>query len=365
MATDSTSHYTPYFCALAAQGEKTMFGLIFATVVFVLIALLLRWIADRENPTFSVFVPAQMHSLVTTKSNKVTDVTKGGGNVVDVVHSIPGKRLDKSPKDPMDWYYKDGKESRGILYLLGIQIIGFFRYLRLNDVRTFRWGRKDEEREYHMQAKSQQTRYVFFSGQHDVMIEHVETIGILRVNLRFNIIYEETFPIRVRLRTADPYAVLTMMVTRIVISMVGGIEPKELIKNKDLQKALAGEIQAIASDDVEVQLGITIKKVTLADVNFDDATQTLLERKTIVEIEAEANLITAHNEAAQVIARATGDRDAQVIRNTGDADRVTRVIIPAARDERTVAVRVAEAYENNETVTTFAPGASTMMPLGK
>ncbi len=52
-------------------------------------------------------------------------------------------------------------------------------------------------------------------------------------------------------------------------------------------------------------------------------------------------------------------------RNTGDADRVTRVIIPAARDERTVAVRVAEAYENNETVTTFAPGANTMIPLGK
>ena len=47
-----------------------MIGFIFAGVVFVSLALLLRWVADRENPTFCVIVPAQRHSLVTTKSNK-------------------------------------------------------------------------------------------------------------------------------------------------------------------------------------------------------------------------------------------------------------------------------------------------------
>lgn len=332
-----------------------MIGLGLAIVVFFGLAVLLRAVASRENPTFVTFVPAQMHALVTTKSSKVTDATRGGGNVVNVVHAIPGRRLDKSPADPMNWQYKDEKESRGILYyLLGIQFIGPFRYLRLNDVRTFRFGRKDEESKYSIMAKSQQTRYVFFSGQHDVQVESAETVGILKINLLFNLLYEENFPVRVRLRTADPYAVLTMMVTRLVISKVGGADPKVLIANQNNeQQGLTDAIQDIASV-VEEQLGIKVKKVTLADVAFDTDTQRLLELEKKTEIENKAK-----------VAIAEADRDARIARNTGDADRVTRVIIPAARDERTVAVRVAEAYENNETVTTFAPGANTMIPLAK
>ncbi len=331
-----------------------MIGFILALAVFFGLAVFLRKVASRENPTVVTFVPAQMHALVTTKSSKVTDATKGGGNVVNVVHAIPGKRLDKSSVDPMNWRYRNGKESRGLLYyLLGIQFIWPFRYLRLSDVRTFRFGRKDEESKYSIMAKSQQTRYVFFSGQHDVQVESAETVGILKINLLFNLIYEETYPVRVRLRTADPYAVLTMMVTRLVISKVGGTDPKQLIAEERLQQELADAIQAIAPV-VEEQLGINIKKVTLADVAFDSETQRLLELEKKTEIENRAK-----------VAIAEAERDAQVARNTGDADRVTRVIIPAARDERTVAVRVAEAYENNETVTTFAPGANTMIPLAK
>ena len=331
-----------------------MIGFVLALVVFFGLAVLLRAVASRENPTFVTFVPAQMHALVTTKSSKITDATKGGGNIVNVIHAIPGKRLDKSPVDHMDWHYKDGKEPRGLLYyLLGIQFIWPFRYLRLNDVRTFRFGRKDKESRYSIMAKSQQTRYVFFSGQHDIQVESAETIGILKINLLFNLIYEETFPVRVRLRTADPYAILTMMVTRLVIGKVGGIDPKLLIAEEVRQQELADAIQAIAPM-VEEQLGIKVKKVTLADVAFDSETQRLLELEKKTEIENKAK-----------VAIAEAERDAQVARNTGDADRVARVIIPAARDERTVAVRVAEAYEKNETVTTFAPGANTMIPLAK
>ncbi|OHA91851.1 MAG: hypothetical protein A2665_01770 [Candidatus Zambryskibacteria bacterium RIFCSPHIGHO2_01_FULL_46_30] len=331
-----------------------MIGFVLALVVFFGLAVFLRAAASRENPTFVTFVPAQMHALVTTKSSKVTDATKGGGNVVNVIHAIPGKRLDKSPVDPMNWHYKDGKEPRGLLYyLLGIQFIWLFRYLRLNDVRTFRFGRKDVESKYSIMAKSQQTRYVFFSGQHDVQVESAETVGILKVNLLFNLIYEETYPVRVRLRTADPYAVLTMMVTRLVISKVGGTDPKLLIAEEARQQELARAIQAIAPV-VEEQLGIKIKKVTLADVAFDTSTQELLE----LEIRTRLN-----NEAAVAIAEK--DKSIQILANDADADRVERVIIPAARDERTVAVRVAEAYERNKVVTTYAPGASTMIPLAK
>ena len=332
-----------------------MIGIILAFLIFLGLALLLRAIAGRENPTLVTFVPAQKHAQVTTKSNKITDATKGGGNIIDVIHSIPGKKLDKSPIDHMNWHYKEGKESRGILYhLLGIHFIGIFRYLRLNDVRTFRFGRKDGESVYRLQAKSDQTRFVFFSGQHDIHIENVETTGIFKINLLFNLIYEETFPVRVRLRTADPYAVLTMMVTRLVISKVGGTDPKLFIAEETRQQELTDAIQAIAPV-VEEQLGITIKKVTLADVAFDSDTQRLLELEKKTEIENKAK-----------IAIAEADRDAQVARNTGDADRVERVVKPAAENDRTVAVRVAEAYERNTVVTTFAPGAgNTMIPLNK
>lgn len=335
-----------------------MIGFSLAFVIFLALALFLRAIAGRENPTVVTFIPAQMHALVTTKSNKFTDATKGGGNVVDVAHSIPGKRLDKSPIDLMDWHYKDNRrESRGILYyLLGIQIIGFFRYLRLNDVRTFRYGRKDNEKEYSLMAKNPSARFVFFSGQHDVRAEHVETIGILKVNLLFNIIYEETYPVRVRLRTADPFAVLTMMVTRLIISKVGGTDPKKLVQKKELQEALAREIQDTASNDVKKQLGITIKKVTLADIEFDSDTQILLELETKTRLQ---------NEAAIAVARK--DRDIQILTNTGDADRVKRVIKPTAENDRTVLARFADALENNKTLTsiTYAPGAEKMLPLSK
>ncbi|MBI2673720.1 MAG: hypothetical protein HYX23_00345 [Candidatus Zambryskibacteria bacterium] len=331
-----------------------MIGFILAALFIWGLALLLRAIASRENPTIVTFVPAQMHALVTTKSNKETDVTKGGGNIVDAIHAVPGRILDKSPMDPMNWYYKLGRESRGILYyLLGIQFIGIFRYLRLNDVRTFRFGRKDEESAYRLQAKSDQTRYVFFSGQHDIQIEGVETTGILKINLLFNLIYEEIFPVRVRLRTADPYAVLTMMVTRLVISKVGGTDPKLLIAEETRQRELADAIQEIDLI-VEEQLGIRIIKVTLADVAFDAETQKFLELETRTRLQ---------NEAA--VAVATKDRTVQILANDAAADRVERVIRPTAENDRTVAVRVAEAYENNKVVTTYAPGASAMLPLGK
>lgn len=345
-------------------------GIVLTMLVFLGTAVLLRWIARFENPTFNVLVPAQMHGLVVTESSGEADTTKGGGgNVVDIVHSIPGKYINKKPVDMMDWRYEDEDdehvESRTIFYfLLGLQFIGLFRYLRLNKVRTFRWGRKDDENVYHMQAESKSTRYVFFSGQHDIDLKDIETRSMLKLNMLINVIYEETYPVRVRLRTADPYAVLTMKVTRLAIALIGAHEdPKALVQEKSLQDQLAQDIKKEVSGDAETELGLSIVNVTLADISFDEKTRTLLERLATAEKEAEANLVTAKNLADQEVAKAEGDKKARILRNDGDADRVERVIKPAAENPLTVRVREAEAYENNETVTTFAPGARTMVPL--
>lgn len=336
-----------------------------------LAGIILRAIGAQENPTLLAFVPAQMHSLVVTKSEKNfanandSSTQKDGGNLVNVIHSIPGKVLNKSSKEPMDWVYEDEspekKEFRGLLFqLLGLQWVGVFRYLRLNDVRTFRYGLKgtdkqeENEAKYHVMAKREKTRNVFFSGQHDVFITEIETTGILSIDLLLNILYEEKYPVRVRLRTADPYAVLTMMATNLVISHLGGKDPREFINNKDReQDELIEKIESLSSL-VEMELGIKIKKVSIADICFNAETRKLLELQERTRLENLAN-----------IAKATNAKEVQILTNDADADRVERVIKPAAENNRTVAVRVAEAYERNLVVTTFAPGANTMIPLGK
>lgn len=333
-----------------------MLGLILSIATFVILAVSLRALASRRNPTILTFMPENMHGLIVTKSASIVDgkIVGSQGNVVGCVHSIPGIKLDDSDSDPTNWKYVKGKEARGILfYLLGIQFIGLFRYLRINDIRTFRYGRKDEGTKYEVMPKSDLTRPVFFSGQHDLLITNIETTGVLKINLLINLIYEETYPVRVRLRTADPYAVLTMMVTKLVIGIMGGKDPQEFIADEKLQTDLMKKVEKL-SRLLETQLGVKIKKASLADISFDEKTEKLLELEKRTELE---------NKAA--VAVAEKDKRVGMLINDRDADRVTRVILPAAKDDRTVAVRVAEAYEHNAVVTTFAPGADTMIPLGK
>lgn len=330
-----------------------LFGMTFALAVMLGFVILLRWFASWENPTIAIIVPAQKHAFVTTSA------TEKGGNIVDVVHSWPGMFLNKSSADPMDWVYEDEvpdrRERRDLLFrLFGLQLIGLFRWLRTNNIRTFRYGRSEGEAEYHMMDKSEKTRYVFCTGQHDVLIKGVETKGSLKFDLLFNLLYNEQYPVRARLRVADPYAVMTMMATEAVIGTIGTMEPEQLIASDEQKKELVAKMQSI-TDAVEEQIGIRIRKVNLSDVSFDTETRRLLELRARTE-----------RENAAAIAIAEKDKQIQILANDADADRVERVIKPAAENERTVAVRIAEAYEGNKTVTTYAPGAgNTMIPLGK
>ncbi len=352
-------------------------GLILATAIALGLVVALRRFAARENPTIITFPPAQRHALVTTKSVspekvKSNDKTEEQGNVVDVVHAIPGKWLDKSGDDPWNWCYKDEdeehKEPRGLLYVLfGIAFIGFFRYLRLNEVRTFRWGRKEEETEYHMLSKSSLTRFPFFSGQHDIRLKGIETKQILKVDLLLNIIFEETYPVRVRLRTADPYAVLTMMVSKLTISLIGGHDAKDIVQKKELQDDLARDIENAVKKSVVEELGITIKKVTLAEIDFEEETKKLLELEAKTDLENRARLALADNYKETEIRKAEGDRQARILRNEGDAHRVEHVIKPVVGlGELGVQVRQAEAYETNKTMTTLVvgQGATPVVPVG-
>ncbi len=362
-----------------------MFGLIFATVVFLSLGIFLRWLGSRENPTFVSMVAANTHALVVKKSNtairdkdgNIIGVNNDGGDVTDVIHAIPGKKLNKSNPDPMEWHYIRGREPRGFFFtLFGVIFIWFFRYLRISEVRQFRWGRKKGEQSYDMMSKTYIGRFPYFSGQHDILQEHIETKRIIKFNLRLNLTLEENYPVKVRLRFADPYAVLTMMVNDHVINEIGAIDPKKFIGDVDelmpdegdqklakenLKKGLIDSFDRIRGA-VEKETGIYIREVALPDFDFDEETRKLLEAKTKAELEGEAGIVKARLGAEQAVAAAKGARDAQILRNEGDADRVKNVILKIAEaGENAVRVREAEAYENNGVVTTYAPDKTAMI----
>jgi hypothetical protein len=360
-----------------------MFGIILATLVFVGYVLLLLWLASWKNPRFVVIAPENTTAIVIKKPNTlslapdgtVAGVNNDGGGVTNVIHGIGGKMLNKSDSDPQNWKMVKGKEKRGLFFhLFDIQFIWFFRYLRINDVRTFRWGRKDNQDTYRMMAKSDLTRFAFFTGQHDILQEHVETKAVIKFNLRLNITWEETYPVRARLKQADAYAQMTIMVNDHVVNKIGAVDPKEFIaggtasdKAKEtLKKDLTRSIIDEARQPIEDVTGITIITVSLPDFDFDAETRVLLEAATKATLTSEAGIITAENEAKQAVARAKGDRDARILRNEGDAHRVENVIKPLAQDERTVQVAGYDAYRDNETMTTLVvgSGATPVVPVG-
>lgn len=366
-----------------------MLGLVIASAVFVGLAVFLRWLGDRENPTLAVVQAANTAALVLLKPNtlekdkdgKITGVSgTNGGDVVDVIHTFSGRIIDKSDPDNKKWKFRPLKkgergEPRGILHrLIGVQIIGIFRYLRINEVRTHRWGRKGDEDQYHMMSKTQYTRFPWVTGQHDIELKKVETRKIIKFDMRFNLTVEETYPVRVRLQVADSYVVLTNFVSQHVIQHIGSVDPQEFITGTDaareklktdLKKELVESFKDIRTL-VEEETGITIREVNLPDFDFDDQTRELLEKQPRAEIEGQADIITAQKGAVAAKVRGEGVRDERRAEYEAEKFRVDNVLLPMAANERTVQVKEADAYENNETVTTYAPGSDrTMINLGK
>ena len=374
-------------------------GLILALATFVAIAVFLRWLGDRENPTAVVVQAANTTALVLLKPNKLEKDKDGktigvsgtkGGDVVNVIHAVSGQVLDKSDPDNMNWHIRPPRKSesvdqRGLLQrLIGVKIIWFFRYLRINEVRQHRWGRKGDEDKYHMMSKTQYTRFPYFSGQHDIELKGVETRKIIKFDMRFNLTTQETYPVRVRLRLADPYAVLTNFVSQHVIQKIGAIDPHEFIAGADqtretlkvdLKKELVesftkpkeGEEKSEIVVLIEKETGITIREVNLPDFDFDDKTRELLEKQARAEIEGNAAITTAQKGAVAAKARGEGVRDEKRAEYEAEAWRTQNVLLPMAANDRTVQVKQADAYENNDTATTvIAPGSGVqpMLPIG-
>ncbi len=323
------------------------------------------------------FNPANTFAIVVTEDNKDSEGTKGSGNIVDLLHAIPGRVLDRRSSNHMNWCLKKGIEPdhQNFLYRkLGVQDMGSVFYtLRTNVDKRLRYARKEPKagehtEELHTVTKTSDTRHVFFTGEMTVKIIESDTKDRIGLDFEIDFIFERKFPVRSILRVADAPAFLTSLVenivnnkttTKPVTAYYGGKytekHRKELALEIDENEALKKKVLD--------EIGLDITAVSIRNVTVDAKYKDLLAKKLQAEKDAEAETIKVDAAAKNKITTADAEMQAKMKINTADEDRVRRVIKPLAENDRTVAVRVAEAYEHNETVTTFAPGAGIMLPL--
>lgn len=339
-----------------------MIGIVLAIVIVIGIAVLFRVMAQRN--ILWVIIPANCYSLVTTMKNKSGDLTQGGGGVTNIIHNVPGKKLIKDDHDLMKWYFTNGKERRGLLFiLLGIEWIGPFRTLRTNKIKRFRYGKRKSDKvedkrkpnepfgDYFLMDDDLVTEYVPFSGEQAISVTDAESRDVFELNFLLNTIEEAVRPL-MAIRVADANAILAGMIKEKINAITGPADPLHFIKASTVstQEIIAAAL--LATTEAEQEIGKRIAKINLISTDMDEADRELFELEAMTRL---------RNEAA--VAVAEKDKQVQIRKNDADADRVERVIKPAAENERTVSVRWAEAYQGNTVVTTYAPGTDKMIPI--
>jgi len=350
-----------------------MFGeigayLLFLIVVYVVTAVFFRTLASFR---FLFAIPkANMFALVTTFKNTDTKLTEGNGagTVVNVIHGIPGKRINKSNHDPMQWLFEDGVEKRGLLYsLFGVVWIGPFRYLLKSKVRTFRLGREDKGTEYLDSPKDITSEFLFYSGEQLVTILDAETAGSFDLDFRINTIWEAKYPVRVVLKVADSIAFLSSAVKDKVNLFTGTHQPEEFLgdrynengtstDSKTNSEAVKNELIKRVTDtceQTEKEVGLSITAARLVSIDPDQAQFKFFILQGTTRRENDARLAIAENTLA--IKRKQND---------GDADFIERVLKPQSELPNAVGLALADAYKKNQTVTVFAPGGGLLNVVG-
>jgi regulator of protease activity HflC (stomatin/prohibitin superfamily) len=127
--------------------------------------------------------------------------------------------------------------------------------------------------------------------------------------------------------------------------------------NEANKKALADAIKGIGPD-AEIQIGVGISAVNLFSIDVNEETRKLLELEETTRRQNEAAIAIAERDKKVAILLAEGRKQSGILANDAAEDRIKRVILPIANTPGAITVRGLEAYENNDTVTVFAPGAS-------
>lgn len=325
--------------------------------------------------------PANTFALVVTHSNDPR-VQDQGGNIVDILHGINGKRLVRKGADPLDWYFKKGTDPSHQNFFftrLGVQDMGSIFYtLRTNIDKRMRFSREKDKptEDLHSVTREETAKHIFFTGDLTVVIKEADTADNVYLDFEIDFIFERTFPARSIIHLGDAAAFLTSLVKQMVnnetsirpvLDYYGGPDTKthrqklaeDIHNNPDFQKKVLRE------------LGLDITSVSIRDVAVDPEYRELFALDTKAEKKGEAELIAAQKARLTAVEKATGEMEAENLRTSAKKRLLDDVTIPAAASELTLAAfaieRNADAYAKNTTVTTYAPGKDTVgaLPLSK
>ncbi len=295
--------------------------------------------------------------VVSGNSEEGDDSQVSGGGVVDILHSTPGKKLNKTNQNPFEWKFEDGEEDRGLLhFLLGVQWIGPTRSLRVNHVYDVCFRREPEKRSYQISEKDYQTKFIRFSREQAVEEYEAKTIGTYKLDVRFNLLYAMLQPVKALLGVQDLNTVLTSMVKEAVNNTTSAQQPEYFLQGEVAHKLeLVTAVASIRTAVLE-NIGIDITVVNLFGLDVDEKTRQLLELEETTNRENAAAISRAKRAQLETIIAAEGKKQAQLMDNEAQADRVEKVIRPLGDIPSAVPLRWAEAYEKNTTVTTLMIG---------
>lgn len=341
--------------------------LIVLGIIIIGLALLFRLLGALE--ILFCFIPANASAIVVSKGNETADVTQGGGGIVDVIHDIPGKFLDKSPISPMDWKYVPGKEGRGILYHglpglhLGLQWKGVFTSLRTNKVQSTRYGKIENSTDFGLKPKDFLTKFVQFSGELSVSVLKAETLSVYGLDVEYDIIYETTYPVRAIVRLAEPNAFLSAMIAKATFAVTRKYAPEEFLtgtQSHDRQQELVDAVLEIGKEDgaTEKAFGIRITEVTIRAVDPEESQRAILELASKTERENVAAISAAEARKTIRVKQAEAENLAGMLDIEVQEMLLNRVTLPTARQPGAIAVAAVQAYRDNKTVTVFAPGGN-------
>jgi regulator of protease activity HflC (stomatin/prohibitin superfamily) len=355
--------------------------LIIAILLYFALGIVVRKLAS--NKVIWCFVPSNTTCYVVSKSNGMEKAGEGakstparGGDVLKMLHAVPGKKVDMSSSNYTEWHLVPGFQIRGLMYYLyKVEYIGFWNSFRMNKVRESRKvldteASKNGNAVYHTVAKEYDTEFVYYTREHSVEVLSAETKAGFPIDAVFTIIYEEDYPLKARLEVADSNAILSTITNQQFGILSGAHETDFYLygdsKNKeDLLVDMKNRITKLACD----ALGINIKQVILDSMEVEEATRTLLELQRTTELKGKARVAeagfnaeviktNATAEKKRIILEAEGLNKASLLANEAEEDRVKKVIIPIAQQAGGAAVVFAEAYKENKTVTTSVIGGT-------
>src|SRR3990167_9270469 len=123
--------------------------LVIAATLFIGSGFAIRALA--RIPFYWVFTPANTFCLVVSDEDESGDGMTGVGNLVNVLHAVPGKRLNKNALDTMEWQFEDGEDpehDRFSFRKLGVQSMGnIFYTTRFNVDKRMRFAREKKLKE--------------------------------------------------------------------------------------------------------------------------------------------------------------------------------------------------------------------------